>query len=79
MSRIKGTIIKRATKELLKKYPEKFVKDFDANKKKLARDIPQKKMRNSIAGYLARIVKKQQESKVHALKLTKPEVIQTNG
>lgn len=66
MSRIKGTVIKRATKELLKKNKGKFTADFEENKKKLAKLIGQKKMRNSIAGYLARLLKKQQ-GKNHAI------------
>jgi len=59
MSRIKGTAIKRATFEFLKKYPEMFTDDYEKNKRKLKDTVKNKKMRNSIAGYLARLVKKQ--------------------
>ncbi len=59
MSRIKGTAVKRATFELLKKYPDRFTGDYEENKKKLERTIDNKKIKNSIAGYLARLIKKQ--------------------
>ncbi len=59
MSRIKGTAVKRATFELLKKYPNRFTGNYEENKKKLERTIDNKKIKNSIAGYLARLVKQQ--------------------
>ena len=62
MGRIKGTIIKRTTKELLKKYPNDFTADFAENKKLVAQYVKQKKFRNSIAGYIARLVKKEKQA-----------------
>ncbi len=61
MSRIKGTAIKRATFELLKKYPNRFTGSYEDNKRKLDKTIENKKMKNSISGYLARLVKKEKE------------------
>jgi len=59
MGRIKGTVIKRATKELLKEYPNDFTDDFEKNKPLVSLHVKQKKFRNSVAGYIARIVKRQ--------------------
>ena len=59
MGRIKGTVIKRATKELLKEYPNEFTEDFEKNKPLVSLHVKQKKFRNSVAGYIARIVKRQ--------------------
>lgn len=61
MGRIKTTPIKRSGKELLKRYKESFCKDFDKNKKAVVEkaDIPSKKLRNSIAGYITRMLRKE--------------------
>lgn len=61
MGRIKTTLIKRTANTLIKKYPEKFTEDFEKNKKIVAElaSIPSKKLRNVIAGYTARLTKKQ--------------------
>lgn len=61
MGRIKGTLIKRSTKDLLNVYSNKFSTDFDQNKKAVSGILPTlgKKLRNSIAGYITRIVKRQ--------------------
>lgn len=61
MSRIKGTVIKRTTEELLRKYPTEFTPSFEKNKKLLGNLTKLKKTRNSIAGYLARLIKKQKQ------------------
>ena len=59
MGRIKTAFIKRITHEIFDKYPEKFSEDFEANKKSLEDVIAvrSKKLRNVIAGYLARLKK----------------------
>ncbi len=62
MGRIKTTVIKRTAIELHEKHSAKFSKDFQKNKKvvdELA-DVPSKKFRNIIAGYVTRL-KKQEE------------------
>ncbi len=57
MGRIKTTLVKRKTKQLLKMYGEDFNTDFTQNKLKVAQysSIPSKKLRNVVAGYLTRL------------------------
>lgn len=57
MGRIKQTLIKRTTRNLLAESPETFTKDFDHNKNAIGSTLPSKKTRNKIAGYLARVKK----------------------
>ena len=60
MGRIKTTLIKRTALELLERHPDSFKDNFEENKKivdELA-EIKTKKLRNSISGYITRIVKK---------------------
>tara|TARA_Y100000310_G_C19996666_1_gene496549 strand:- start:254 stop:451 length:198 start_codon:yes stop_codon:yes gene_type:complete len=56
MGRIKSTMVKRASFELLKR-DLPFTEKFEDNKKLLGNEMPSKKVRNKIAGYLARLVK----------------------
>ena len=58
MGRIKSGVVKRTTRKLLEKTPESFDKTFEKNKKSLGSYLPSKKVRNKIAGYLARIKKR---------------------
>ncbi len=61
MGRIKTMLIKRTVNSLLAKHPDKFKDNFEENKK-LAEEVAEihsKKLRNVIAGYLTRLVKKQ--------------------
>ncbi|HLC85911.1 MAG TPA: 30S ribosomal protein S17e [Candidatus Nanoarchaeia archaeon] len=59
MGRIRTTLVKRTGQKLLKINPERFTKDFEANKKAIieAAEIPSKKLRNVIAGYITKLVK----------------------
>jgi small subunit ribosomal protein S17e len=57
MGRIKSTLIKRTSKQLIENSNESFGKTFEENKKALGNILPSKKMRNKIAGYIARINK----------------------
>jgi len=61
MGRIKTTFIKRKTKELLRKHEDKFTTDYEDNKKLTSQltDVSSKKLRNTIAGYLTRLKKKE--------------------
>lgn len=61
MGRIKTTLIKRKTKELWAKHGDKFMADFDKNKKLTDQytDVMSKKLRNIIAGYMTRLKKKE--------------------
>ncbi len=63
MGRIKTKLVKRTGKILLKKNPDKFTSSFEANKKSLVdvADIPSKKLRNVVAGYITRLVKEEQK------------------
>ena len=56
MGNIRPTYIKRVAIELLKKYPNEFTADFEHNKKKVSEltDVAYHRMRNRIAGYVAR-------------------------
>lgn len=60
MGNVKPVYIKRVALELYNKYPEEFNTDFDNNKKKVndLTDTPTSEMRNKIAGYITRYVKK---------------------
>jgi len=55
MGRIKSIIIKRTARSLIEKAENCFGKTFEENKKSLGRTMPSKRMRNKIAGYVARI------------------------
>ena len=61
MGRIKTTFIKQKTKELIARFGDKFTTDFTANKKLTDQftDISSKKLRNTVAGYLTRLKKKE--------------------
>jgi len=59
MGRIKTTLIKRITNKLVREHRDEFKKDFENNKEIVTRfvDIPSKKLKNIIAGYVTRLVK----------------------
>lgn len=57
MGRIKSKLIKRTSKNLLSE-ENKFTDNFEENKQILGNLMPGKKIRNQIAGYLARLKKK---------------------
>jgi len=59
MGRIKTAKIKRTTEKLMELHTAEFKKDFSENKKLLAgfAEIRSKKVRNTIAGYVTRLVK----------------------
>ncbi len=60
MGRIKTALTKRITLELIEKYKKDFKTDFEPNKKLVSAraDIKSKKIRNIIAGYVTRRIKK---------------------
>ncbi len=62
MGRVKTRMIKRTSRELLKKH-DSFTSDFEYNKKVLKNALPSKKVRNQIAGYISRIKKTNLEIK----------------
>jgi small subunit ribosomal protein S17e len=59
MGRIKTKAAKRITEELVENHFEEFTEDFDKNKAVVEKytDIPSKKLRNIITGYVTRRVK----------------------
>lgn len=57
MGRIKTMLIKRTARQLVAKTPESFDKTFGGCKKALGSALPSKRMRNMVAGYIARIKK----------------------
>ena len=57
MGRIKSKLIKRTTRQLIANTDESFGKTFEENKKALGSTLSSKKMRNKIAGYIARVKK----------------------
>lgn len=63
MGRVRSTYIKRAARELIKRYPDKFSTDFRQNC--LALDelltLNSKSLRNRIAGYLSNLLKQKKE------------------
>lgn len=63
MGKIKTRLIKRTGEELGKKERNiSFSDSFEENKKILGNTMPSKKIRNQIAGYLARL-KRQEKAK----------------
>lgn len=63
MGRIKTQLIKRITKQLIKEHYDRFKPDFEENKKIVSEllSVESNKLRNSIAGYVTRLVKKGKE------------------
>lgn len=59
MGRIKTTLIKRTARKLFTEYKDKFKPEFEHNKKAVDGivDSPGKKMRNTIAGYITKLVR----------------------
>ncbi len=65
MGKIKTRLIKRTSEGLLDS-SLKFDENFDSNKKVLKKEMPSKKVRNQIAGYITRL-KKQERIKQEKL------------
>jgi small subunit ribosomal protein S17e len=61
MGKVKTTQIKRTSNKIMRINPGKFTTNFEKNKKLLPEvaEIRSKKLRNIIAGYLIRLVKKE--------------------
>jgi len=60
MGRVKPKFIKSLAEKLLEMYPDRFTENFEENKKVVAElaDIPSKTVRNKVAGYITRLVKR---------------------
>ena len=61
MGRIKSTLIKRTSRQLIKNSDESFGKTFEENKKSLGNTLPSKRMNNRIAGYITRLKRNQKK------------------
>ncbi|MBW2974492.1 30S ribosomal protein S17e [Candidatus Woesearchaeota archaeon] len=63
MGRIKLKLVKRTTKKLMKEHKGQFKEDCDENKKLVERftTVSNKKLRNTIAGHLTKLMKKKEE------------------
>ncbi len=61
MGRIKTKMIKAKTRDFLERYGDRFGTSFEENKKVLQEvaEVPSKKIRNAIAGYIVRLKKKE--------------------
>jgi len=60
MGKIKSKLIKRTAKEIVKRGIQ-FHKTFQENKKIIGNTMPSKKIRNQIAGFLARQEKNKED------------------
>ncbi len=60
MGSIRPGYIKNASRILLQNYPEEFTADFETNKRLVEQftDVDSKKVRNRIAGYCVRLIKR---------------------
>jgi len=67
MGKIKSKLIKRSANILAKKDIE-FTESFEKNKKILKDTMPSKKLRNQMAGFLARIKKQEKQNQPEILK-----------
>jgi len=57
MGRIKSTLIKRTSKQLIESDPDLYDIKFEHNKKILKNSLPSKRLRNKVAGYISRLKK----------------------
>ncbi len=63
MGRVRPMYIKRAARELIKRYPDKFSTDFKQNCLALDElvNLKSKSLRNRIAGYISNLIKQKKE------------------
>lgn len=64
MGRILHSKFRRIAEQIFLKYSEFFSKDYNKNRKilEIIMDIPSKRLRNMLAGYITRKIKKLQTS-----------------
>jgi len=62
MGKIKSKQIRRTSKEMMEQGIV-FSEDFNNNKKILGREMPSKKMRNQLAGFLVRYMQNKKKEK----------------
>ncbi len=61
MGRVKSTFVKTSSKKIYGSGKEEFTDNFEKNKEIVNKyaTIPSKKMKNSVVGYITRLVKKE--------------------
>ena len=57
MGKVRTDTVKKASRELLRRFPERFTGDFEADKESVNVLVitPSKRLRNRIAGYITRL------------------------
>jgi small subunit ribosomal protein S17e len=57
LGKVRTETVKRAARELIERFPEKFTNEYEANKAAVneVMKAPSKKLRNRIAGYVTRL------------------------
>jgi len=65
MGKIKSKLIKKTAVNLSKR-DMPFTKNFEENKRILGKTMPNKKMRNQIAGYIVRLKRREKNEIEHA-------------
>ena len=65
LGNVRSEKVKRAARELLRRYPDKFTSDFEENKKVIASvaSIPSAKLKNNVVGYITHLVVRSQSEK----------------
>lgn len=66
MGRIKSALVKRSSKKMLKE-ENVFTDKFEDNKKVLGNTMPSKRIKNMIAGYIARLKRMQAKDQAELL------------
>lgn len=66
MGRIKSTFVKSSANKIYTKGSDEFTENFDQNKELVQKyaTIPSKKLRNSIVGYITRLVKTSEKDSI---------------
>lgn len=72
MGKVRPLYIKRTARQLLETYSDRFTENFDENKKAVAEltNIKSKRVRNRVAGYITRLVKRKRKLEEMAAKAT---------
>jgi small subunit ribosomal protein S17e len=57
LGKVRTETVKRAARELIERFPDKFTNEYEANKTAVNETVkaPSKKLRNLIAGYITRL------------------------
>jgi len=73
LGKVRTETVKRAARELIERFPNKFTSEYEANKASVNQLLiaPSKKLRNLIAGYVTRL--KMTEAKKATLMQLSPE------